>query len=169
MQRNDKADYKSDLVNSLTTLVQNLFARMMYYQTRRLKSEGLTYSSLFLLVHLYKKGPLNLSSLAMATGVTRPTMTAIVEQLVKKRLVERIPDRQDRRKTYISLTRRARTKIEELLTIRSGFRSQIFGVLTIEQLETLLNVAEQVSTIFTNMFGSTMFDEEENSAAAQSM
>lgn len=60
---------------------------------------------LFTLMH---KGRQLTSELARRFHVTNPTMTRIVDELVKKRLVERQPDTQDRRRIFLELTEAGR-------------------------------------------------------------
>lgn len=55
------------------------------------------------------------ASLADAAGVTRATMTGLLDTLEKDRLIRRTPDAADRRLTLIQLTRSGRDLMEALL------------------------------------------------------
>jgi DNA-binding MarR family transcriptional regulator len=66
-------------------------------------------SSFSALATLSAEGPLRLSDLAAAEGVTRPTMTRIVAALEKRGYLRRRPDPQDGRAQLVSTTRAGRT------------------------------------------------------------
>ena len=60
------------------------------------------------LVVLASRGPQGVASLAQALAVTAPTASRLVERLVRKGLVRRRADRQDRRQVRIGLTEAGR-------------------------------------------------------------
>lgn len=59
--------------------------------------------------------PLHPSELARKVGVTRPTMTGLLDNLVREKLVERVPDEDDRRKVLVRLTGKSRDLLEDAL------------------------------------------------------
>jgi DNA-binding MarR family transcriptional regulator len=64
------------------------------------------------------QGPSRLSSLAAAEGVTRPTMTRIIDALEQRGYVTRGPDPDDGRAQLVVATRRGRALISQGRAIR---------------------------------------------------
>ena len=58
----------------------------------------------FIMLRALRHGPLSAGTLAQRFGVSRPTITRTVDGLVKKNLIERQVDTEDRRVAMISLT-----------------------------------------------------------------
>jgi DNA-binding MarR family transcriptional regulator len=70
--------------------------------------EEVTLTQYRSLVVLASRGPQGVASLAEALAVTAPTASRLVERLVRKGLVRRRADRQDRRQVRIGLTEAGR-------------------------------------------------------------
>jgi DNA-binding MarR family transcriptional regulator len=66
--------------------------------------EEVTLTQYRSLVVLASRGPQGVASLAEALSVTAPTASRLVERLVRKGLVRRRADRQDRRQVRVGLT-----------------------------------------------------------------
>jgi DNA-binding MarR family transcriptional regulator len=62
-----------------------------------------------------EEGPETPATLAEAAGVTRATMTGLIDTLEKDRLVAREPDPVDRRTTHVRLTGEGRAVLEAML------------------------------------------------------
>jgi DNA-binding MarR family transcriptional regulator len=77
------------------------------------RASGLTGPRLSALSVLVFAGPTSLAGLAAAEQVTAPTMTRLVEGLVKAGLVTREPEPGNRRKVRISATEEGRRLLEE--------------------------------------------------------
>lgn len=79
---------------------------------RRLRLEdaaaGLTAPRLSALSVIVFRGPLTLSALAAAEQVRPPTITRLVQELVRDGLVDRLPDPDDRRVARVRATARGR-------------------------------------------------------------
>jgi DNA-binding MarR family transcriptional regulator len=73
--------------------------------------EEVTLTQYRSLVVLASRGPQGVASLAEALAVTAPTASRLVERLVRKGLVRRRADRQDRRQVRIGLTEAGRDLI----------------------------------------------------------
>jgi DNA-binding MarR family transcriptional regulator len=64
------------------------------------------------------RGPTRLTDLAAAEGVTRPTMTRIIDSLDQRGYVTREPDPDDGRAQLVTVTRRGRALIDEGKAVR---------------------------------------------------
>lgn len=67
-------------------------------------AEDVTLTQYRSLVVLASRGPQGIASLAEALGVTPPTASRLCERLVRKGLVRRRTDRNDRRQVRVALT-----------------------------------------------------------------
>lgn len=64
---------------------------------------------------LYHEGPTRVSDLARRLGVSTPTITGILDRLVRQRLSYRMSDPRDRRVVLNNLTQTGRDLVERLL------------------------------------------------------
>jgi DNA-binding MarR family transcriptional regulator len=112
--------------------------------SRRLRQhsvEDTTPSQLSALTALARDGRLTLSQLAEVERVQPPTITRIVEGLVGRGLVERIPSDSDRRVTYVAATAEGRALIERIRRRRDAYLAQRLGRLAPEERELLAKAA----------------------------
>ena len=79
--------------------------------------EDVTLTQYRALVLLASRGPQNLAALAEALAVTPPTVSRLCERLVRKGLVHRRTDRNDRRQVRIALTESGRSLVDTV-TVR---------------------------------------------------
>jgi DNA-binding MarR family transcriptional regulator len=80
-------------------------------------AEDVTLTQFRSLVVLASRGPQGMASLAEALGVTPPTATRLCDRLVRKGLVRRRADRNDRRQVRVALTD-AGKKLVDIVTQR---------------------------------------------------
>jgi DNA-binding MarR family transcriptional regulator len=89
--------------------------------------EEVTLTQYRSLVVLASRGPQGVAALAEAVAVTPPTASRLVDRLVRKGLVRRRTDRQDRRQVRVALTEAGR-RLVDLVTERR--RHEIARLLT---------------------------------------
>jgi DNA-binding MarR family transcriptional regulator len=103
-----------------------------------LKEQGHTPQRMRLIAFLYKKGPMKMSELSDALGVTATTVTALVDALEKGGTVTRQPHPTDRRAILITLTEAARCQFANLCGPFKDKVSTIFDVFTEAERKQLL-------------------------------
>jgi len=91
------------------------------------EAEDVTLTQYRSLVVLASRGPQGMASLAEALGVTPPTASRLCDRLVRKGLVRRRTDRNDRRQVRIALTEAGR-RLVDVVTERR--RRQIADLLS---------------------------------------
>jgi len=74
----------------------------------------------------------------------KPTVSRIVDLLVKKKLVERLKDKTDGRKFHIRITSEGRTAIEKALPAVEASRAMGWTNLTESEYETLIQLLDKV-------------------------
>lgn len=77
-------------------------------------SEQVTLTQYRALVILASRGPQNVAALAEALAVTPPTASRLCDRLVRKRLVRRRTDRNDRRQVRLALTEVGRHLVDKV-------------------------------------------------------
>jgi DNA-binding MarR family transcriptional regulator len=82
------------------------------------ESADITLPQFRALVLLDRGAPLRPADLAEELGVSRSSATRLCDRLVKRSLVVREPAEQDRRETYLSITREARTLVRDAIKRR---------------------------------------------------
>ena len=75
-------------------------------------AEDVTLTQYRTLVILASRGPQNLAGLAEAVGVTPATATRMCDRLVRKGLVRRRTERDDRRQLRVALTAKGRSLVD---------------------------------------------------------
>jgi DNA-binding MarR family transcriptional regulator len=126
-------------------------AKKMKQSFKRMLTEtgaGITVDQWVILQELEKEDGLSQYEIAARTFKDAPTVTRIIDLLCDKKLLERLPDQEDRRKFNIFLTDSGKSKIVEILPIVESFRAEAWNGLSdveINQLRSILN------TIFKNL------------------
>lgn len=78
------------------------------------------------------------SELAEKAGVSRATMTGLIDGLVRDGLVARLMDNADRRKYTIKLTRKGQAKLDEIMPDYYRRVKDLMGAISIQQREQLV-------------------------------
>ncbi len=90
----------------------------------------ITVDQWVVLLELYQYGTQNQVELCERCCKDAPTITRIIELLVRKELITRESCKEDRRKFNISLSKKGKTLIQKLLPIVIEFRKQGWNNLT---------------------------------------
>ncbi len=101
---------RKELIHNLKGMTDDV----MILRQRILKEEGFTKSGLFVMYYVSSKGPLKLTDCSTNLGVSKPTVTKIVDTLEKDGLVERRKKEGDRRTYYVHLTDRGKKRMSSL-------------------------------------------------------
>jgi DNA-binding MarR family transcriptional regulator len=89
-------------------------------------AEEVTLTQYRTLVVLASRGPQNLVGLAEAVGVTPATATRMCDRLVKKKLIVRQPEQDDRRQVRLALTKKG---LKLVSTVTDRRRREIEAIL----------------------------------------
>jgi DNA-binding MarR family transcriptional regulator len=115
------------------------------------EAQGLSEGRMQLLMRL-RWSPdrqLPLGEIADHLGVTPRNITGLIDNLERDGLVERVPDKEDRRSIYARLTDKGLRRIEELWREAASGQPQLLQGISKEELETLrdvcLRIVENVS------------------------
>ena len=131
-----------------------------YLVLLRVASDVLAASEAFLAKHEMSQGrftvlmllnrnpdqPSSPSDLAAKSGVTRATMTGLLDGLERERLIRREPDRNDRRMFMVELTSRGRKLLDGILPDYYRRIAKLMGQLDEEEKKGLVHILEKVNT-----------------------
>ena len=107
---------------------------------RRLKRETdgeHSVSVIAALASVNSRGPLTLSELAEAEGVSRPSMTVLAASLIEQNLVARELDASDGRLVRVRITQLGKRVLERSRTRRTAYLAKRLGSLSLEELRTV--------------------------------
>ena len=106
---------------------------------------NLTIPQLKSLFYISRHGRVNLSGLASGIRVTPANVTGIVDRLVEQGLLTRTPDPDDRRVSWLSVTDKGKTLINDLREGRVQEMRRILDKLTEEELAIVARSFELVA------------------------
>ena len=104
------------------------------------------YSILMELVSLPPGNTLSPSELADRVGVTRPTVTGLIDGLKRQGFIKRNVDPQDRRKVVLMLTSKGRDFIDGLMPVQFRKMSAIFDGLSKPQQDELCGLLFEIES-----------------------
>jgi len=94
--------------------------------------------------NLEREGPLSPAELAERTGVTRATMTGLVDTLARAELVTRTPDPKDRRMLAVELTPRGEKTLKKILPEHFRRMAWLMAPLSEPERKTLVRLLTKV-------------------------
>ncbi|PRD48601.1 MarR family winged helix-turn-helix transcriptional regulator [Sphingobacterium haloxyli] len=112
------------------------------------KSFDITIDQWSILKALYNKDQMTHKELAEKTGKDQPTLTRIVDIIIKKELVERVGHPADRRCLLIQLTTNGKKKVKELSPEIAQIRMKAWENLSEEDFK---NFTRILNTIYDNL------------------
>ncbi len=99
--------------------LEGLTYELMLYREEIMKKENLSFTGFFVLSTLSKGGRMKSSDLALRLGVTKPSISHIIDNLESKGLVIRQYGMDDRRAIYIDLSVKGKLMLEKLYNVKS--------------------------------------------------
>jgi DNA-binding MarR family transcriptional regulator len=98
------------------------------------------------LVVLASRGPQNLARLAAAVGVTPATATRMCDRLVRKDLIRRSTERDDRRQLRVALTAKGRSLVDAVTGRRRQEIARIMNEIPVEQQAVLVQALGRLAS-----------------------
>ncbi len=140
---NEKFDRYSFILDQTAKKVKQ-FAQSSFAE----KGFDITVDQWTILKALYETDQLSQKELAKRCGKDQPTLTRIVDILLKKNLAERITDETDRRSLYLHLTEEGKLKVASLTPIVTEIRMKAWENLADEDFEDFTRI---LNTIYNNL------------------
>lgn len=108
-------------------------------------NKGLGVSHVLILGHLKINGKSRPSDMAKALGLTPPSVTNLTEKLVKRQLITRSIDENDRRIIYLEITYAGEIILKEANEAGQILRKKIFERLTDEERQQMLHIYQKLN------------------------
>jgi len=100
--------------------------------------------SVLMLLNRSPRGEASPSALAKGARVTRATITGLLDGLEKEGLVERIPDKEDRRRLRVRLTPKGRKSLRRMLPHHVSRVTSLVEPLNKKEMKTLVRLLDKV-------------------------
>jgi DNA-binding MarR family transcriptional regulator len=130
------------LIQHILKLSEEIYNMLIPSLPREWLESDVTVAQLRVLLVLHTEGPSRMGSIASAIGVALSTATGIVDHLVRKGLVLRDADPQDRRLVICKLSPEGQELANRLWTWGQSQIEQLLESLTEEQLRKAAEVTE---------------------------
>jgi DNA-binding MarR family transcriptional regulator len=118
------SDEAQETAARMSALLRHVFLYDRGNQLRVIEESGLSMTQCKALLELGGIGdsadPRQVSDLAEAFGVSVPSMSRAVDALVKKKLVTRLEDPEDRRVRRVAITAKGKQFVDTLLVVRQA-------------------------------------------------
>jgi DNA-binding MarR family transcriptional regulator len=135
---------KQDTTNHILQIAEEIYKMIGPAVPEEWLSSDLTVTQLRLLLLLHTFGPSRMSDIAANLGVTLPTTTTIVDNLVRKSLIMRHTSPEDRRVVICNLSSDGYKLINALWVSGRLVMEKLLENLTPEQLQKAAEVAEML-------------------------
>ena len=109
-------------------------------------AEEVTLTQYRTLVVLASRGPQNLAGLADAVGVAPATATRMCDRLVRKDLIRRRTERDDRRQLRVALTAKGRSLVDAVTGRRRQEIARIMSEIPVEQQAVLVQALGRLAS-----------------------
>lgn len=135
----------ANLSSSLRTAVSTLNKRL---RKQDYSSENYSITEIETMGHLYKKRRSLPSELAGLTKIRPQSMSTILDKFERQKLIKRISSKEDKRKTYITLTTLGKKTVEETRYERDAWLTKsIDKNLTDKEKKTLKKAIEIINRL----------------------
>lgn len=109
---------------------------------------GVTNSQFRILMYLQKKPGSSLQDLAQHIGLTAPTTSTTVEQMVCNQLVNRKPSLEDRRKIVLTLTEQGQNTLNEVFSHSRNHLASYLAPLTDEECDLVVQALKLLEPLY---------------------
>ena len=128
----------------LWLILMKAYRALSQVDARSIADSGLGMSDFAVLEVLLHKGPLPVNTIGGHVMLTSGSITTAVDRLEAKRLVRRKPCPEDRRVTYVSLTRTGSTLIRRIFKVHADRLEALFEPLTVTERASLGTLLKKI-------------------------
>ena len=134
---------RGELYSFITGKASTAIARRLQKNFKQ-ASVDITIEQWSVLYHLWKQDGLSQQQLCDATFRDKPSITRLVDNLEKLKLVKRVPSKDDRRMNMIYLSQEAVDLQEKTMELANQTLNEALEGVTIEQIEIAKQVLQKV-------------------------
>ncbi|MBG9793500.1 transcriptional regulator [Paenibacillus dendritiformis] len=122
-----------------------VLARTLWHDMANVKELGLTIAQYSLLNVIERRGPGKVSMLAEQLGVTSSAVTVMIDRLLDSGLVDRVPDKSDRRVVLVSITEAGHHLLRQAQDRSRRTLTAYLSLLEEGELEQLVRLSEKLA------------------------
>jgi len=128
-----------------------LFRKKLFKYKKNLMQKKIPHSYYHILKVLKKQGELPMSEIGRLVYISKSNMTSLIDKLVEEGLVERLPDKNDRRVINIALTDKGKDLLRNWRKHSNNEIKMNLSTLSDEDLEKFYNSVENIKDILLRM------------------
>ena len=132
------------LLNSFGFLINALSLNTKSRLDTKLKERNITVHQFGILLNIFKRGPLTQKEIAQQTSGDEPTTARLMKRLEEKGCIERVVDKDDKRKRMVSLSKEGVALLETILPQAQEVNREMTEVLTADEKEALFALLNKV-------------------------
>jgi DNA-binding MarR family transcriptional regulator len=138
---------REQTVDGITQAWRDVFRAINFLNMPEWLGLDLTMAQLKALLALAGDEPMTVGALGQALGVQLPAASHAADSLVRLELARRYEDPEDRRRTFVQLTPRARALVEQLREGRRGLFHRWLAELADDDLAALLRGLQAIAAV----------------------
>ena len=135
----------TDRFKRYVVLAQRFGARTLLFQHAAARHFNLTATELECFRLVQHEGPLTASDLAQETGLTRPSLSVIVDKLVARKFLRREQDRTDRRRWILRTNPAAIAKVDAVYAAHASRTEKLLDEYSDEDFEVVLHFMDRLA------------------------
>ncbi len=132
-------------------LLRPLFRRKLFKHKKMLKQGQMPHSYYHVLGVLIKRGDLPMSEIGRRVHISKSNMTSLIDKLVEKELVKRVPDEKDRRVINIAITDKGKGLLWNWKKRSNNEIKRSLSALSDEDLEKFYQSVENIKDILSKL------------------
>jgi len=105
---------------------------------------NVTTSQVVILIRIFEKKTTRIGALSKEMRVSAPTITGVIDRLVRNGYLSRIHDKEDRRAVNVELTSKGKNLVEQMLSEIHKRWYRILAHLTVEERDSYLRVLKRI-------------------------
>jgi MarR family 2-MHQ and catechol resistance regulon transcriptional repressor len=128
-----------------------LFRKKLFKHKKRLRQGQMPRSYYQILGVLIERGELPMSEIGRRVHISKSNMTSLIDKLVEEGLVERLPDKEDRRVINISITGKGKGYLWDWRKHSNEEIKKNLSVLSEEDMEKFVDAIENIKEILSKL------------------
>jgi DNA-binding MarR family transcriptional regulator len=145
MDRNKRKGPKARLIDELVQAARENSATTVLFHTTMAERFGLSPTDSKTLDVLSRLGPLTAGDLVEHTGLTSPSVTALIDRLEARGFVRRVRDASDRRKVIIELVPEGVAELSAAYNDFGASTEGLWNTYSTQELEVILDFLRRAS------------------------
>ncbi len=138
----------SNLEDHIGFWLRRVSNHVSYAFAKKLENSGVTVAEWVVLREMYEKeDSTSPSTIASLTGLTRGSISKLIERLLNKELVTRTESSKDRRYQDIKLTNDAQILVPKLAMFAEENDEDFFSVLNLTEKNMLMSILKKISNL----------------------